>query len=473
MAAHIQQAILLTHAEPMSRVWLVDENSLRRSTVKVPCMRTVSCRCTKLARFGNRKGLAAQSTHMQAKVHVPYFSSLNRDHQLYCLTTMRLRYSSLRQQLQKCSQHSPAVRLSFTRTLATQPFLRDAQQRPTSDEAQPAEDPKATVRSRIVAFLIGSSIALSYAWYRRQNGASTQSSSQADGFTKYTLIDKEDTSSTCSIFTLQPLSKQSRLSKETSLETPAITSILLKQPQLQIARAYTCLPPIPGQPEDSIRLLIRREEKGEVSGYLHALVVGADVEVRGFHEDFVFPTNTAEVIFLAGGTGISPALKTANVLRERAKTHILWANRTREECTNGISDNPVAPSLLSSTLSFLGISRMASKTGQDHDDTVGNTIVLLLDLIKRQSNAGGEQRLTVDYYVDEEGSFIQPASVTKLLHRTRHDGDGAKLIIVSGPAGFIKYWAGPKQWIDGMEQQGPLQGALSKMNLQGWSVVKL
>ena len=39
--------------------------------------------------------------------------------------------------------------------------------------------------------------------------------------------------------------------------------------------------------------------------------------------------------------------------------------------------------------------------------------------------------------------------------------------------GFIEYWAGRKLWVDGREVQGPLGGVLGKMDLKGWSVVKL
>ena len=46
-------------------------------------------------------------------------------------------------------------------------------------------------------------------------------------------------------------------------------------------------------------------------------------------------------------------------------------------------------------------------------------------------------------------------------------------MFVSGPEGFVNAWAGPKEWRDGRELQGPLGGVLAKLDLKDWEIVKL
>ncbi|KAH0415269.1 hypothetical protein KCU90_g14839, partial [Aureobasidium melanogenum] len=91
----------------------------------------------------------------------------------------------------------------------------------------------------------------------------------------------------------------------------------------------------------------------------------------------------------------------------------------------------------------------------------------------KQSNPA----LSVDYFVDEESTYITPQNVRNAVapssNPPTNPGQGKKIILVSGPEGFINYWAGPKQWLNGREVQGPLGGALAHMNLKGWQVVKL
>ena len=51
--------------------------------------------------------------------------------------------------------------------------------------------------------------------------------------------------------------------------------------------------------------------------------------------------------------------------------------------------------------------------------------------------------------------------------------DGKNVMFVSGPEGFVKAWAGPKEWQNGQEMQGPLGGRRSKLDLKDWEIVKL
>jgi hypothetical protein len=80
--------------------------------------------------------------------------------------------------------------------------------------------------------------------------------------------------------------------------------------------------------------------------------------------------------------------------------------------------------------------------------------------------------LSVNYYVDEENSFPDPIEIEKRIQRQQEE-KGSRLIIVSGPDGFIEHWAGKKLWANGREVQGPLGGQLGRMQLGEWKVVKL
>ncbi|QIX01383.1 hypothetical protein AMS68_006900 [Peltaster fructicola] len=360
-------------------------------------------------------------------------------------------------------QHVRHTRLPYRRCFTQQHRYRNDDVKYEAPGPAEGPKPKATVRSRATAVLVGAGIALAYAAYKRRHASIGEKPKASDGFAKFTLVDKEAVSSTCSIFTLKPVT--SRLSAGTNISADGgIYSVQLKQPQLQIARSYTMLPPIPGEPIDTLRLLIRKEEKGEVSGYLHTLALGQDIEVRGPYKDYAFPKNTKQVIFLAGGTGIAPALKTADALASKADVHVLWASRKREDCPGAVSDTPVDQGIIASTWTWLAGSQVQETTER-------NTIVLLLDILKQQARTD-RGSLKVDYFVDEEQCRIRPGTITRLLQSAQAD-NADKLIFVSGPEGFINYWAGPKQFVNGREEQGKLGGALSRMNLQGWQVVKL
>lgn len=285
-------------------------------------------------------------------------------------------------------------------------------------------------------------------------------------FTPFALTNKDTVSSTSAIFTLSQPHIPPGAFKEWWKK--GVWSIEIKQPQLQIARAYTPLPPLDGSDADSLRLLIRRERNGEVSGYLHRRPQGAAVEVRGPAIEYALPENVDQLVFLAGGTGVAPAIQIAHALSGQARVAVLWANRQREDCVGGQSDDPITPGWYASLTRLFG--------GPSHHNTAKSSdkspIVKQLDLLK-----AADKRLTVDYFVDEESTYIRPQNVRSAVAHTEQQPaastSGKKIILVSGPEGFINYWAGPKQWVNGREVQGPLGGALAHMDLKGWQVVKL
>ena len=319
-------------------------------------------------------------------------------------------------------------------------------------------------------------IPLGYAlnWILKQQNEAHEGPT-ADGFVKYALAKKEEVSTTGSIFTLKPATSSPIDTNDPSLAR-AITSIQFKQPQLQIARNYTLLPPKEGEDSSELRFFIRRERNGEVSGYLHRLPVGAEVEVRGVFTGYELPSDVGSVVFLAGGTGIAPAMQIAQILAGKTPLHVLWASRSREDCAGGISDGIKRPP---DSWSLWSLWRRESVV---HTSQENGAIVSELDTLKHraesQGGSSGPAELYVDYFVDEEGTFIQPSDVQQLLQReTSRASDaqraGKRIVFVSGPDGFINHWAAPKQWKEGREVQGRLGGILSRLDLTGWEVVKL
>jgi ferredoxin-NADP reductase len=304
-------------------------------------------------------------------------------------------------------------------------------------------------------------------------------------FTAYTLVDKQPVSSTSAIFTLRNRNGVPEPDSVRDVWKRSVWSVQIKQPQLQIARAYTPLPPSyngHGTTHDEsadMRLLIRQEAGGEVSTYLHRLPENSTIELRGPNTEFELPLDIKEVIFLAGGTGIAPAMQIAQALGRRtgSKMHILWANRRREECVGGVSDDRAlhipAQSRRGWWQSLLGYSEspVQNMLVDEHIGEGKGVIVNELDALKERSKAAA-RGLSVQYYVDDEKTLIRPSDLEKRIACASEE-TGSRLVLVSGPTGFIEYWAGKKRWEGGREAQGPLGGVLGKMDLKDWKVFKL
>jgi len=343
---------------------------------------------------------------------------------------------------------------------------------PTPQKDSKGNDPRLSRFAKI--FGVGAGILIAFG-YRAVKGPKegTASDKSADGFLKYRLTGREDVSSTTAIFTLKPVGAGINMTGEDLRR--AITSVQFKQPQLQIARSYTLLPTELGQDPSELRFLIKKERNGEVSGYLHRLAMGAEVEVRGPSAEYVLPEKVSKVVFLAGGTGVAPALQVAKVVAGEADMHVLWANRKREECEGGRSDIVQAPSSWSGMFAgwFSPFGTPATNESQQRT-AVANKGRIVAQLEDMKRTGGG--CMAIDYFVDEEGTLVQPTDamiLAKSSFSTDHAEPGRKIMFVSGPEGFIKHWAGPKEWANGREVQGPLGGVLSTLDLKDWEIVKL
>lgn len=287
-----------------------------------------------------------------------------------------------------------------------------------------------------------------------------------------------------------------------------VWNVEFRQPQLQILRPYTPLPPsaVDGKEKRGcLKFFIRNEPKGEMSSYLHTLAENAEVGVRGPNNDFRSGPDVRQIVYFAGGTGIAPALQAAHSLLGDTKTnrtvdpeqlanrklHILWASRTRSDCQGGSSDpSPPSPtprqSVFQSTLKtnlWTSISNLwTGKEQLQHllesppvpplavaevTDIPQEKSFLVRELEALKEKYPGQ--VTVEYFVDEENTWIDQDTVSKALSRLKA-GEipaeqpvslGRSEVLVSGPPGFISSLAGPKELHNGIEEQGPLGGFIS------------
>jgi ferredoxin-NADP reductase len=283
-------------------------------------------------------------------------------------------------------------------------------------------------------------------------------------FTPFSIVSKEDVSPTSFIVTLRPKSFVDNSKPENSdpyekEREKGIWSVEFKQPELQIARSYTPLPPRENDTRGDLRFLIRREASGEMSRYIAQLPVETQVELRGPHTELELPREVTDVVFLAGGTGIAPALQVVHTLLKVRKgseilpnIRILWANRRREDCVGGMD------------------LRGAAVT----DRTEGPIVQEL-----RKLHEIYPDKVKVDYLVDEEGTLLNQGLISKLTrteselkHQATTTRNGSKLLIVSGPEGFVSFLAGPKKYWGGKEVQGDVGGLIGKMGIKDWTVWK-
>ncbi|KAL8768850.1 MAG: hypothetical protein Q9209_005031 [Squamulea sp. 1 TL-2023] len=379
----------------------------------------------------------------------------------------------------------------------------------------PAPHPSKHLSKRIWPWLVGvgvtgSGVWLGYSgvlgtWLGPDEGTDT---AQADVFQDYELIKNQKISSTSYIFKIQPSTfgpraYKSRLDGQKLGEAckKGIWSVQIKHPLLTIARLYTPIPTILKDPyahalgetadyaslnpqDNQLRFLIRNHPEGELSRFLSRLQPGARIELRGPYQEFEFPKNLEQVVFLAGGTGISPALQMAHALLEdgsdvpKPTMTIFWANRLAEDCKGALLEPDHRPgNLLQQTWHSIFGSADREPATLPVPNPEDSPIVRELSTLKTRYPAN----FHVSYFADDQQRFIterdihvktqQPGS--RVIQPTPSDSFSKKLIMVSGPDGFVEHFAGPKVWKEGKELQGDLGGVLKKMHLSGWTVWKL
>ena len=275
-----------------------------------------------------------------------------------------------------------------------------------------------------------------------------------------------------------------------------VWSVQVIQPELQISRPYTPLPPKVGAEPEELRLFVRLEPHGEVSTFLHKIYRGTFVHMRGPRLEYEIPTDVDEILFLAGGTGIAPALQVAHTLfnyrtssaKDRPKLHILWANRRREDSYRESRSDRYQHSQDQRSSESQGIIRSWLGKPETRPDDASETdttefpqdqtpLVEELQALKLRH----PDELEIEYFVDENNSYITESTIRQYISRIDRSSDSAvegqparkKIILISGPNGFVSFYAGPKFMSRGREIQGPLAGILQKIDPKGWEVWKL
>jgi len=373
-----------------------------------------------------------------------------------------------------CYRARPAIRAATTAS-------------PSRRYASTSAPPKSAKNRWLGIVLVSIAAAGAGAYLRSQSPLS--GTLNPDTFTKYSLVSREPVSATSSLFTVRPrYPSDSNYDMYEDAWRIGVWSVMFKQPQLQIGRDYTPLPTtaatslsVDEENDGYLRFFIRKEPFGEVSRYLHSLDIGADIEMRGPQIECVIPKETKDILFIAGGTGIAPALQAGYSLlsrttsEHRPRIHILWASRLREDCIGGESDTSKASARRSWFSGWFGSSDSAPPSTQAvpavSPKQATSLIVKELEALKSQYPG----QITVDYYLDEENRFIGKQDISKFIESTRptEGSRKSKLILVSGPEGFISYMAGPKVWAQGQELQGPLKGIIKELDLKDWGVWKL
>ncbi|KXH49948.1 oxidoreductase FAD-binding domain-containing protein [Colletotrichum simmondsii] len=268
-------------------------------------------------------------------------------------------------------------------------------------------------------------------------------------FIPFDVVAREQVSPTSFILTLKapPSSRSSNVASVSSLwDIFDLWCVEVKQPQIQVAREYTPLPPAPGSlyDEDTLRLYVRAVRGGEVSTYLSRLAPpsspsdgsatkGDKVELRGPHGEFDLRSRLGKrgdrVVFLAGGTGIASALQAAHAvlpLPDGPSMTIFWAVRSRDEIREQLAGGQtvplqVKPSSSSSSGSWWNPFSSSSSTNTPGSqaeallstDTLAAPSPISRDLLALKVKYG--DKLDVRVVVDQEGTAVREADLSAAL----------------------------------------------------------
>lgn len=349
-----------------------------------------------------------------------------------------------------------------------------------------------------------------------------------DTFVPYTITSRDAISATSFIFTVAPQHPNPHpifLTADPSTAATAtwrypLWSVEFKQPEVQIARNYTPLPPLEGErlEDGHLRFYVRSIPGGEMSTYLGRLGVGREVWLRGTHPGFDVAARLGSqrnVVFLAGGTGVAPAMQVAKAVLDShadARFTLLWAIRSREELQEAPDLPTIRPHDSSSWWDLLRRRPRPHPTEVSHP--IADASPLGLELGEMKARYG--DRLRIHVGIDDESSQFRESHIATVIQRSPPaaptvpsapdcephnqkfhapasefepngarpctcptDQRGRNLFMVSGPEGFISHYAGPKVWEGGVETQGAVGGVAGELRRRcpgfaaDWLVLKL
>ncbi|GAA6013289.1 hypothetical protein JCM11491_006343 [Sporobolomyces phaffii] len=230
-----------------------------------------------------------------------------------------------------------------------------------------------------------------------------------------------------------------------------ILSLYVKEPTLQIQRAYTPLSAKSFNRDGSatLELVVKRYPDGEVSRYLHRLGPGDQVEIRAPIVTWYYrPSDWDQVVFIAGGTGVTPAV----------------------QCIN---DSP-ASSSASPTVSLVYASaRPADAFLRPDLDALRarghvSDVLYHVDRLDTDTDHDASQQRWQTLGDDTRVGRIDRASLERFVGRK--DPSKRRVVVVCGPEGMINAVAGPR----GRNfSQGKVGGILRELGYSEHEVVKL
>jgi len=232
-------------------------------------------------------------------------------------------------------------------------------------------------------------------------------------------------------------------------------SVQIQNPSLQIQRSYTPL----NLSSEEIHLVVKRYADGELSRFLHVLTPGrASVWVKQGRQEWTFHDGDWDhVLFIVGGTGITPAFQLALSALQRQKL------KAHED-----------PSLGRTRFTILAAARNAES-------------MLLRREFATVNHVHGDGLLNVKYFLDSVPKGvklpedIQFGPITEKAIRQAltppqgekkgwfswggskaADGGGKTMVLVCGTDGFTRYIAGEHGGVS--TKQGVKGGLLKDIN---------
>lgn len=376
--------------------------------------------------------------------------------------------------------------------------------------------PRVPLRSRVAGPAILITFLLAGGIYWGSTPPSRPATLNDISFVPYTIISREAISPTSFVITIKPQNPNLSplyLNNESRKWKWPLWSVEFKQPEVQISRHYTPIPPLREEDDDgTLKFYIRAVGDGEMSNYLCRRQVGQEVYLRGPHVGLELGErlgNKDKVVFLAGGTGVVPGMQAAKAvldMKRDAKVDLLWAVRKREEIQRAAppprsswkfwqeappselstateSPSPIA-SLLNEMKSIYG-DRLRIRVVVDEEGTRFRPQDLKHALVPASDSAVAVTALSRgcrlhDQKLHERASEFAPLEGTDCeCEESAAGAAGKNLFMVSGPDGFIAHYAGEKVWLGGRQTQGPVDGVVKQLQRQNphlaedWLVLKL